>query len=270
MVKSDLKAVSDLIGDYSDEAIHAVYGASQVGKTTWLLQELYSFSHKTGKGTIYYDAEGGGRKFIEAWDPILKKKFPKAKTPTVVLQRNWINILLDHGKKVNLKTSDTGKADVLILEDKPETPLDKIIRKDDVGMIVYDSITMPMKYFGSARQNFPARSVAQSLWLQSMIDIIDKHGCIIFTTHHSSKDPALPYAKEQMSGGAAVQYFSKVIFYLKKWNAKGADTYRTIKLARYFDKPPNEFEGLMKLTNDGYVDATEKDMDADKKEARKK
>ena len=102
-----------------------------------------------------------------------------------------------------------------------------------------------------------------------MIDLIDEYSVVVFANHHATKYPALPYAMEEMAGGSAVQYFSKVILYLKKWRAKGATSYRTIKLSRYFDKPPLEYEGLMKLTNDGYIDATESEMEDDKKEAKK-
>ena len=268
-IQSDLKAISDLIGCYNQEAIHALYGSSQVGKTTLGMQLLYEASEKLQTDVLFYDTEGGGKKFLEDWDAVLRKRYPKAKTIHVRMIRNWKDILEDHGKKCNAKVSDTGKMDVLVLEDKDPSPVEKFIIEHKIGMVMYDSITMPMKRFGSARQNFPARNYAQTLWLGTMIDLIDRHGLIILANHHASKDPALPYAAEEMTGGSAVQYFSKILLYMKKWRAKGATSYRTIKLQRYFNKAPNEHETLVKITDEGYIDVSAKDMEEDKKAARK-
>ncbi|MGI0057752.1 MAG: hypothetical protein ACREAK_10335, partial [Nitrosarchaeum sp.] len=253
-IKSGLKAISELIGEYNREAIHAIYGASQVGKTTLGMQLLYEASEMLQQDVLFYDTEGGAKEFIKLWDGVLRKRYPKAKEIHVRMYRNWKDILKDHGKTATPRTSDTGKMDVLVTEEKDPSPLEDFIVKKKIGMILYDSITMPMKTFGSARQNFPARNYAQTLWLSSMIDIIDRHNCIIFASHHASKDPALPYAAEEMTGGSAVQYFSKILFYMKKWRAKGATAYRTIKLQRYFNKAPNEFEMLLKITANGYID----------------
>jgi len=267
-IRSGLKAISELIGDYNREAIHAMYGASQVGKTTLGMQLLYEASELLQQDVLLYDTEGGAVEFIKLWDAKLRKRYSKAKKIHVRMYRNWKDILKDHGKTVVPRISDTGKMDVLITEEKDPSPVEEFITKNKIGMIVYDSITMPMKKFGSARQNFPARNYAQTIWLSSMIDIIDRHNVIVIASHHSSKDPALPYAQEEMTGGSAVQYFSKILIYMKKWKAKGATAYRTIKLQRYFNKAPNEYEMLLKLTEDGYIDVTEKDMESDKKAAK--
>jgi len=265
-----LKAISGLIGTLSRDAIHAVYGSSQVGKTTLIMNILYEVSEILQQDVLFYDTEGGGREFLEHWDTRLRKRYPKAKQVHVRMVRNWKEILKDHGKTVEERVSESGKTDLKITGEQNPSQVQEFIKKNNIGMIFYDSITMPMKHFGAARENFPARNNAQTWWLESMIDLIDQYSCIVFTSHHSSKDPAMPYAQEQMSGGSAVQYFSKIIFYLKKWQAKGATGYRTIKLSRYFDKPPNEYENLMKLTENGFVDATEAEMEQDKKDAKKK
>ena len=267
-IELSLKAITDLIGALSKEAIHAVYGMSQVGKTTLFMQILFEVSHLTGQDVLFYDTEGGGAKFIESWDAILRKRYPKAKKVDVRMVRNWKDILKDHGKTVMVRTSDTGKMDLKIIEEADPSPMEKLVKEKKYAMVFYDSITMPMKHFGSARENFPARNHAQTLWLESMIDLIDRCNCIVFASHHSSKDPALPYASEQMTGGSAVMYYSKIILYLKRWQARGAETYRTIKLARFFDKKPNEYEALLKLTDNGFIDATLEDMESDKKKAK--
>lgn len=264
-LKSDLKAITDLIGPLNQDAIHAIYGASQVGKTLLQLQILYEVSHKTERPTLAYDTEGGMREFVEHWGPIFKKRYPKA-VVDVRMKRDFRQILRDHGKLVKIKMSGDkaksdeakmntgGKLGLTIVEDVYPSPILQLVQKRNYAMVFYDSVSMPMKYFGSEQQNFPARGSAMNLWFAEMLNIIDEGDCYVFASHHSSKNPALPYAREEMSGGTTVQFYSKVILYLKKWNSKGGKVYRSLKLSRFFDKPPNEYETIMELTDAGYVD----------------
>lgn len=187
MVKLALKGITDLIGDLNEEAIHAIYGASQVGKTTFMLQCAYNYSAVTGRNALYYDTEGGGKEFVKLWDEKFRKLYPKAKEIHVRMRRNWMDILEDHGKTVKLKTSDNGRMSVNVIEYK-DSAVEKFCKDNDIGLVIYDSITMPMKAFGNSQENFPARNYAQSLWLNGMLDVIDRCNCIVFTNHHSCHD----------------------------------------------------------------------------------
>lgn len=274
-----LKGISDLIGALNRDAIHACFGQSQVGKTTLWLEALYDISDQLGKPVLYYDTEGGGAQFVEQWEKIYKEKYPNAQVD-VRMKRDFRAILKDHGKLVKPKYSGgkavsegakektSGKLSIMLVDEDIESPIAKLIQEKGYGAIYYDSITMPMKFFGAEQQNFPARNYAQTLWFSEMLNLIDEHKVYVIASHHGSKNPADPYAVEQMAGGSAVQYYCKVILHMKKWKAKGATSYRTIKLVRYFNKAPNEHETLIKLTDKGYVDATMDDMEADKKSAR--
>ena len=274
-----LKGISNLIGEMNDEAIHAIYGASQVGKTTLMMQLLYDLSDQMGKPVLFYDTEGGGREFIEQWDKVLRVNYPNAKVD-VRTRRDFRKILMDHGKVVKVKHSGgkavsygakektSGKISLMLVDEEFPSPLAKEIEAKGYGAVYYDSITMPMKFFGAEQQNFPARNYAQTLWLSEMLNIIDDLGVYVIVSHHATKNPADPYGKEEMSGGSAVNYYCKIIMHIKRWQAKGATSYRTLKLMRYFNKPPNEYSEMLKLTDDGYIDATEDDMEADKKKAR--
>lgn len=276
----DLKGISDLIGSLSKDSIHAVFGASQVGKTTLWLQMLYEVSDKLKKPVLFYDTEGGGEEFVRQWKPIFEKKYKNAQVD-VRMKRDYKAVLRDHGKTVKIKMSGaerkseeakkntSGKMSLVLVDEEYPSSIAKLVEEKKYAMIFYDSITMPMKFFGSEQQNFPARNYAQTLWFNEMLNLIDEHDCYIVASHHSSKNPADPYAIEQMSGGSAVQYFSKIILFMKKWRAKGATSYRTLKLVRYFSKPPNEHETLIKLTDVGYIDATEEMMEKDKQAAKR-
>lgn len=279
-VTFDLNAITDLIEHPNKRSVHSIHGASQVGKTTLMLQLLYDLSQKMKRPTLLYDTEGGGEEFLKHWGPVFSKKYPKARVD-VRTMCPIRDILYDHGKTVKFKMSGEarksqeaklntgGKIDTILIDDMDPSPMSALVAKEKYGAIAYDSVTMPSKYFGPVQQNFPARNYAQTLWFVEMLSINARHDCYIFASHHSSKNPADPYAREQMAGGSATQYISKVILYMKKWQARGATSYRTVKLARYFDKAPNEHEALIKLTADGYVDATKEQMEADKEAAKK-
>lgn len=283
-IKTDLRAVSELIGAYNNRAIHALCAMSQSGKTTLTLQLLYEFSHKTGKNVLLYDTEGGADEFVAQWDKVFREHYPNAKKVLVRVCRNWKDILLDHGRRAIVKVSDNGKYGVTvvpnqIMKDKAvvdKFPMMDFVEENNIGMIVYDSFTMPFKDFGASQENFPARNSAQSALTSSMFDLIDRKQVILWTNHHVSKNPADQYAVEQMTGGSALQYACKVIVYMKKFDAKGAKHYRQLQILRMFKidseedkiatgKLPKTF---CKLTNNGYVDADELMMEESKKAAK--
>ncbi|MCY4490334.1 MAG: hypothetical protein OXC46_02590, partial [Thaumarchaeota archaeon] len=156
-----------------------------------------------------------------------------------------------------------GKMQPTLVEDIEPSPMVELMLKKKYSMVFYDSVTMPLKYFGSEQQNFPARSTVANLWYSSMIDIIDECDAYVFASHHSSKNPATPYAREQMAGGSASQFYSKIILFLKQYNQVNPNSYRRLKLVRYFNKAPNEHETLLQITNKGYIDKTQEEIDAE-------
>lgn len=293
-VISRLKGISELIGAYDDTAVHALAAQSMTGKTTLLLTLMYDYSDQTGLDTCFFDTEGGARKFVEKWDKVLKKRYPKAKTPLIYICRNYREILKDHGRIVNVKTGDTGKMTPVLkatVEEgtrfkdddgkikKVQAPkFIQYIRDNNIGFVAYDSFTSPFaSEFPPSPENFPCRNYFQMLWYRCIIDlVIDKEKCIVWTLHHMSKsplpDPRNPEAnEEQMTGGKAVRHNSKVIIYMKKFSAMGAKSFRKIHLVRYYNKNPEEKEESVRylnLTSKCYVDVLESDMEASKAQAR--
>lgn len=286
-VKSDIKAIQELIGYYSQTSIHSLAGKSMSGKTTVALTMLYEYSHKTGKGTCLFDTEGGAKEIVEKWDAQLKKRYPKAQTPFVYICRNYKQILKAHGKILVDKISDNGKMSITLKAtveegikylDKTDNKFKKteapefiqFIRKHKIGFVVYDSFTSPFSTeFPPTPENFPARAFVQGAWLIAIINLlIDKEGCIVWLLHHLSKNPIDPYAEEIMTGGKMVQHYSKIILFLSRFDAMGAKTYRKLMLMRYPNKEPKKQITYLNLTNEGYVDATEGKMEEDKKNAQ--
>ena len=272
---SEMKVFSELIGELSTEYIHAVYGASQSGKTTLLLQLLYEVSHRTGRPTLLYDTEGGARRFVDEWEPVYRKMYPLAQVH-VRLRRNYKAILRDHGHTVQTAMSgDKAKSDAAKMKtggkmtlkrvgEADPSPLMEAVLQEKYAMIVYDSFTEPMTFFGADQQNFPARSTAWNLWFIEAMSISDTGNCVVFGVHHMTQNPADPYAREMMSGGKATRHVSKIQLHVKKFAAKGISNYRKVALVRHFCKPPDVYVNYVKLTDNGYVDVTEEELERDR------
>ena len=271
-MQSDLKAISDLIGDFSTDNVMAIYGPSQAGKTTIMLQTLYEISHKTERPSLLYDTEGGAADFLKSWEPIFKKKYPKGNVE-LRTKRSIMNILADHGKKLKMKLSGNEKSTeaaqmktggkmglVVVADEFGDGNMHRLCRKKNYGAIYYDSITMPLKYFGGEQQNFPVRSHAINLWYNEMFNIQDEINAYIFAGHHATKNPTRPTKYEDMTGGSAIQYNSKIILYLKHAQPILKSPYRRMILMRHPSRAPKAMEKIMKLTDAGYVDYTKELM----------
>ena len=81
-------------------------------------------------------------------------------------------------KSDDAKKNTSGKTTISVVEEVYPSPISKVVEAKGYCAILYDSITMPMKVFGSDQQNFPARAHAQTLWLAEMLNLIDEHGTL--------------------------------------------------------------------------------------------
>ena len=99
------------MGGPSKNSIQSIYGVSQCGKTTLIIQLMYEISDKTGKSVLVYDTEGGVQQFIDDWDKIHREKYPKAKIE-VFVKRDIMKILQDHGSHMVMATSGDDRKSV--------------------------------------------------------------------------------------------------------------------------------------------------------------
>ena len=136
----------------------------------------------------------------------------------------------------------------------------KLIRKENIGVVIYDSVTAPFREFGSAQQNFPARADAMGYLYNQMLEIIDREKVIMFGAHHASLNPTNPFVEAQIRGGSTVKYFSKIILYMQRFRSKKKADFRKLHLVRYFDRPAWSEMRLLHYTSDGIVDITADEM----------
>lgn len=268
-VQSDMISLSDMVGKYPDYALMALYGKSQAGKTTLGIQMMYEISHKTKRPALLYDTEGGIEAFVDAWHDKLIKRYPDAKID-IRYQRDIWDILRDHGQMVKIKQSADDKktekammntsgklSTVLLKEMDGDSPMKKLVLKNNYSAIMYDSFTMPFKWYGTNQQNFPARGDAQYLLLKDIQKLQDLNtddklpsSRIILVNCHATKNPTNKYVIEEMSGGEAIQYNCKVILFLRYAQPELRLRYRRLILMRHPAKEANKHSGILKLTDD--------------------
>ena len=264
----DLKAFGDLIEKWRVSPLYSIAGESQSGKTTVAIQLAAEYSHKTGKPFAFFDTEGGADEFLAAWMPIHQKKYPKARG-IVITCRTWQKIIAKHGTEAVQTISEKGKMKVTVSKIHPISEMQTFVKDNDICCIVYDSFTMPMQAFGINQENFPVRNTVQQMWLHAMIDLVDEYGVLVILTNHMTKNPTDAWRRPELVGGKALHHNCKVQFYVRKWEARGLTKCRTVKLDRYYSIAKGEKETHMELTDNGFIDLTEEELDA-KRGSKKK
>ena len=258
--QTGFKFVDNLIGGFRPTVIYGIFGESQVGKTLTSLHFAYALSEAMGKNILLIDTEGGLEEFVEAWDKKLRSRFDAGEV-LIETKRSILSVMRFFGYKIKFKTSDRGKMTLQLLDMDEEAPVETIIKKNNIGVIVIDSLTAPLRIFPSATENFPVRSDVTGLWLAKLQDIIEKYRVIVLVTHHESLNPQNPYADPNLRGGMIVRYLTKVIFYIERYNSKKLKVnLRKFWLMRYFDKPEWGAMSVYKITDVGVQDLTEDEL----------
>lgn len=271
-VPTGFKFIDEMVGGkISNDVVYAIYGESQVGKTITTLNLVYSLSEKlkekgVNSNILLIDTEGGLHRFVDAWDAKLRARFDAGDVHLVV-KRTIFSLMKFHGVDIELKTSDKGKMTLMLKGISTPSIIEELIEKHKIGIVVYDSLTAPLRIFPSAQENFPVRSDVTGLLLARILDLIEKYGVFVFITHHVSMNPANPYAQPGVRGGSIVKYLSKAIFYIERAGKGSAGrgkraNYRKIWLVRWFDKADWSEMRWFKITDVGVEDVTPKEIEA--------
>ena len=258
IIHSDLNAINDLIEGFDKSNIISLYANPYTGKTLLALQESYYLAKKTGKNVLYIETEGGTNRFISRWDSKLKQKYniKKEETPIILqCKREILDLLEFHGIKLTIDITKKGKTTVIKLEEAKVMPIEKIIQKENIGVIIYDSFTEPFRAFGSASQGLPARSDTVGYLFEAILKLIDKYHLTVITLNHASLNPTNPFAPAEMRGGSVIRYLSKIILYLESFRGVKLANYRKLHIIRYPDKAAWSQTTYLKYTDDGIRDA---------------
>jgi len=263
---SNLLGINNLIEGFDTENPIAIYGPPKTGKSLLVLEQTYYLMAKTGKNAIIVDTEGGVNRFIDKWHDVFSKKYNIDKRPIVVMARTIEKVMYIQGLGVALnihpptidpktgKVKSAGKVDLMLTGSFPSS-LEKMIKDNDVGILVYDSMTQPLRsQFPSGQQNFPAKADATGLWLMKMFYFVDMYNVIVMAVHHHSLNPTNPFATPTTSGGETIAYNFKIVLYLEKFISKKVGNCRKLHIVRFFDQPEWAKKVLMEIDDNGFRD----------------
>lgn len=295
-ITTSLKAINTQIAGLAKKTLTNICGEPGHGKSILLTQLSYEYLAKNPeKSVLYVGTEGGEKYLVKGW---ALKAFNKRYnlTPDIVEveninldykhkgqsififnETNIIELLKAHGFPLNLKVSEDGKINVRLdlppikkekfaefprLED---SPIGKFIAEHDVGMIVYDSISMPNRVFISGQVNFPGRANAQELWFAQMQDAAKTYDAVIIASTHITKDDTNKYDTGKPLGGATVAHNFKIVLRIARYlNPRSKNPAQNPELInkrqlireRFFFEKCGRQAGItcLDLTDDGYQD----------------
>lgn len=265
-----LKGFGNLIDGFDNESIVSWFGAPKIGKSLQMYQVALDIATQLGKNVGVIDTEGGAQKFVDYWGEIFKKRIGGSAKTHVLLKRNLLDVLRFHGYDCELKISEVtvkkdgtakgGKMEVILKSMLTEdAPVASFIKKNDIGVMIYDSVTEPLRIFQNRQENYPARADATGFWTDGMFNVMDNLGCVVFAAHHQSMNPANPYAQPAMRGGNVIHHMSKCVFYLDGWDRSSMRNFRKLYLVRYYDAPAWVKQIFFRINDAGFSDATEEE-----------
>ena len=280
-VTSSIEGINKMLGGgYPKDILVGIMGAPKSGKSIFALQEAYHFMAEHKKSVLWFSTEPGATHLLRAWDRRFRGRFKVPENCRVILleETNIENILKMHGIRCKVRYSGKGKAIMTLYGRTSMIPVGERIKDNKVGMVVYDSVSNPLKLTFAGRENFPERAKALTNWLDAMYVVRDKYDVFIMTIHHHRRDPA----GEQplgLVGGETLEYNVKCLWYLERVMDKDVQslsklrTLRKISLARWFDVEDWSQYTYVLLKDDGYTEITPaelKDIIATFKKKRKK
>jgi len=249
-IKLDCKIIEDLFaGGITTSAPTLLFGIPNLGKT-WLCFQIASSCTRDkvhgglGRKALYLDTEAFFRPDVfDRFYGYFKKKWTDLPPQDMIEMRrieNIFNLFEYFGMTLSIKqelarsTADikfpterqkkladtavkTGKKDVDETGKTVQTagwlkssPLWKDFEKNNYGVLIIDSITIPIKsVIPSTTQNLPARTTLISALLGTLYDIAIAWDCAIVVTDHITKNPIDPRSFGEPWGGANVMYYIK-------------------------------------------------------------
>lgn len=268
MVKSYLQSVNDIVGEFRGREVYSIYGSASVGKSIYLMGEGIN-ALKAGLRVVWIDTEGG---FDGLWNKFKDKyaarfqydfkgfddnwEYHRVLTPEEFIRYLGIDIEVNY---------DKSKIEIAIKKfiEGQDTIYEKFGRKRDNLMVIVDSFSSPFKLgFTTNVQNFGARADAQGIAMMAAMKFMEKTNAILLASHHSSLNPTNPYQQVgNIRGGNTILYYSKHILDFEKPKKKVLDSFRKVYGVRTSIAKDWELMKWVKITEDGYVDSTEEEME---------
>jgi len=252
-----LTAFDRLFGVFPHKIPMALYGPPMAGKTLLTIQLAAEIMSMEKRNVLWLDTEGGMNYFLSGWYNVFKRRYqlPDEVKIRVEDSRSISNLLRLHGIDHRLNISKEGKMENIV-SGFIENTVEKLVKTGDVCLIVYDSLTNPLRTaFTGGRVNFPARADAVNMLFLQIQNICSDYDVKVITTHHQTVDPARPWEKPVVTLGAALLHNIKVVAYIEKIHSKKYPELRRLTLVRWFNAKPWEKQEYLNLSDEGFEEA---------------
>ena len=248
---------------YTSDIIAAFYGLPGVGKSLLMLQEAVWFESR-GLRVLIIDTEGSMARFAREWLPVLRTRFKKKEGGGkifLVVAKTIRSLAELFGWKADVEPKGS-KMEFMVYGKSERGRLHEEMRRSRVDVVIVDSVTAPIRNeIPTAQQNLPAKSAVEAFIMGRLLDLQDRFGVAVITTHHASVNPTNPYdISAEIRGGLSIKHMAKHVVYIDRREKRGFEDIRRFWLVRAPAKVPWSEVRFAKITDAGYVD-----LDADPK-----
>ena len=198
--------------------LSGMHSLPNLGKTIFSLQCAYSFlAQFPDKEALIIDTEGMPLE-NNPLNKVFKERFNTDRDPEVRRCVGLDQLFNLFGSEVDFDYSDSGKIEKLsITRIKKTNPKKDRVIKDwsKYGFVSIDSFSEPFKQMlAGETKNFPARSNIETNLCGRLQFLAESNQMIVWTNHHTSKNPTDMMDLGTISGGTAIQYQLKYLIQL--------------------------------------------------------
>ena len=247
-IPTSFKAINTQIGGLARRTLTNICGEPGAGKSILLAHLCYEFAVKNpNKNVLYVGTEGGEEYVVKGWAlKALNKKYgitpnivkvdnlnldykQKGQSIYIFYETKILALLEAHGFPIQLKVSKDGKISPRLdlqpakkdkYSDFPkmeDSLIGKFIADNNIGMIIYDSISMPSRVFISGQVNLPGRANTQELWFSQMQDAAKTYNAVIVASTHITKDDTNQFDMGKPLGGLVVAHNFKIVLRIARY-----------------------------------------------------
>lgn len=294
-IKTSLEGFNDLVGGIPIGTPIGLIGHPEAGKTILTVQLIHELlAKKTDKNALMIDTEGSGDTVV-GWNEILNKRFetnielisakvinendkfkleftPKKWDDQAIFifdLRSLKRLLRFFGRGARIKISNNSgkigiKADSKTwVTEIEEALIYQIVEDYNIKGITLDSVSAPLKIFGTEQENYPARANCANWLMAPLHDISETFKLCTLITLHETLNPTDMYAKPSFAGGNAVAHSLKYVMYMSEKatshtphtdNKNRGITVRELWNKRHPTRAPFSQYRYINLKSNGFVD----------------
>jgi len=253
--RSSIPELGSMFMGYIKGVPIAFFGSGEAGKSILMFQEAVCVAAQMSKNILMLGTEGAEDVFVDLWLPTFRKRFNFIGHVDVVSVETVEDLLKRFGREIEIKISEKGKADIIVTGSCKNDIGERII-KDNIGVVMLDSFTMPFRTeFAGGRMNFAGRADAECLIFGELRRLSRTKNLVVLMSHHATMDPTNPYAKPAITGGKNILHNFKVALYVERSKSPNIEKMcmRRIYLARFFNRQAWKDKRKITLTDNGFI-----------------